>query len=245
MIASRDGCKKTVLAVLAVLAIAVSTSSAHYLWVSVDGKSAAKGTVNVYFEDGAAPGNGEYLEPVIKNGKTWIRTLANPKPTLIPMKDTRQGKLRWLTAPLTEGAPRSIDSYGKFGVYRYGKTDVLLHYYARFLQVDSHEELHELSRAKHLNLDIVPHDHADEMELTVLWRGKPATDRIVHVRGPKGLAANPKTDKKGRVRFTITDAGKYVFRTNVEESATGNDGGKDYVLIRHHATMLMTLPLSK
>ena len=201
--------------------------------------------MNIYFEDAASPGDGEYLEPIAKNSKTWIRTVANPKPVLLPVKETSQGKLRWLTAPAPEVAPRSIDCYAKFGVYRYGKTDVLLHYYARVLQVNSHDDLHELSRAKQLDLDIVPHDDKDMMELTILWKGKPAEDRTVLVRGPKNFQENPKTDKRGKVRFPIKDAGTYVFRTHVEEPIAGKEGDKEYSLIRHHATMSMTLPLKK
>ncbi len=211
----------------------------------VDDKAGPKGTVNVYFEDGAAPGDGSYLDAIAKYGKTWIRTVANPKPTLIAMKETTQEKLRWLTAPAPDVAPLSIDSYSKFGVYRYGKTDVLLHYYTRTLQVDSHDDLHELSRAKQLDLDIVAHDEGDKMELTILWKGKPAKDRIVHVRGPKNFQENPKADERGKVRFTIKNPGNYVFRTNVEETMAGKDDGKDYSLIRHHATMSMMLPLKK
>lgn len=233
------------LAILAGLTVAASTAYGHYLWVSVDGSAGKQGAANLYFEESAAPGNGEYLDQFIKNGKTWIRTIANPKPTPIAMKDTKQDKLRWLKAELPEGAPRSIDSYSKFGVYRYGKTDVLLHYYARFLQVDSHEEMHELGRAEQLDLDIVPHNDKDQVELTILWKGKPAVDSIVYLRGPKNFAENPKTDQEGKVRFSIKDAGKYVARTNVELATAGQDNGEDYSLIRHHATLILSLPLKE
>lgn len=231
--------------ILALLTVLVSTASGHYLWVSVDDKSGDKGTVNVYFEEGAAPGDGTYLDPFVKGGKTWIRTIANPKPELIAMKETSQAKFRWLTAPAPAAAPRSIDSYGKFGVYRYGTTDVLLHYYARNVQVDSHDDLHELSRAENLDLDIVPHEVGGKMELTILWKRKPAVDRVVNVRGPEKFLENPKTDKEGRVLLAIKDPGKYVFRTNVEENIAGKDGDKEYSLIRHHATLIITLPLKK
>ncbi len=232
-------------AVLAAVTVFATTATGHYLWVSVDAKSGEKGTVNVYFEEAAAPGDGKYLAPFAKNGTTWIRTVADPKPVVIPMKETKRATTRWLTAPAPASAPRSIDSYGKFGVYRYGKTDVLLHYYARHLDVETHDDLHELSRAKQLELDVVPHDDGDKMELTILWKGKPAVDRIVHVRGPKSFQENPKTDQQGKVVFAIKEPGNYVFRTYVEEGVAGKDDGQDYSLIRHHATMSMTLPLKK
>lgn len=242
--ASRSFVRRIATAVAAVLILFATPAWGHYLWVSAV-PAGDQTTVNVYFEDAAAPGSGEYLVPIAKSGKTWTRTLDAPKPALIQMKETTQAKNRWLTGQIPKSPCFSVDSYAKFGVYRYGKTDVLLHYYARFLQVNSHDDLHELNRAGQLDLDIVPHDHEDKMDLTILWKGKPAVDRIVHVRGPKQFAENPKTDEKGKVRFTIKEPGVYVFRTNVEEATAGKDNDKDYALIRHHATMIMKLPLKE
>ena len=51
-----------------------------------------------------------------------------------------------------------------------------------------------------MDLDIVPHDSEAEVEMTVLWKGKAATERIVYIQGPKQFRKNAKTDEKGRVR---------------------------------------------
>jgi hypothetical protein len=94
-------------------------------------------------------------------------------------------------------------------------------------------------------LDIVPHDSEGTIELTVLWRGKPAADRTVYIRGPKHFRKNINTDENGRVLFTPTDAGRYTFRTSTEEATPGREGDEDYALIRHNCTMIMRLPLAK
>jgi uncharacterized GH25 family protein len=96
-----------------------------------------------------------------------------------------------------------------------------------------------------MNLDMVPHEHQNEFELTVLWKGEPAENRMVFIRGPKQFRKNIKTDKRGRVRFTPTNAGKYTFRTSVEEATAGREGDQEYALIRHNGTLIMTLPLRK
>lgn len=106
-------------------------------------------------------------------------------------------------------------------VYPYGKTDVLLHYHARLLDVATAAELKQLARAEQLELDIVPKASEAGMQLTLLWRGKPVAGRTVIIRGPKGFKANPKTDKKGTVSFKPEAAGTYLFRASVDEKASG------------------------
>lgn len=229
---------RTLIAAMLLVAGLAATAHAHYLWVASD-----KSTVNIYFEEGPAPGDGGYLDPFVKASQTWIRTPEQKEPQALAAKEVTKDKNRWLAAELPHAAPRSIDCYGKFGVYRYGTTDVLLHYYARHLDVSTHDEMHALARAENLHLDIVPHDHEGEVQLTVLWKGKPAADRPVYIRGPKGFNQTPKTDAKGIVTFKPDAAGRYLFRTSVDEDKGGEDDGKAYSLTRHNATMMLTLPL--
>lgn len=237
--------KKIVCALLMNMIGLMSVASAHYLWVSVDPKVGEYGTTNIYFEEGPAPGDGQYLDPFVKAGKTWIRTVNDVKPKLLPIKEATAPKQRWLSAPLPNAAPRSIDSYGMYGVYTYGKTEVLLHYYARLLEVDSHDDMHELARAEQMDLDIVPHDHGDEIELTVLWKGQPVAKRPVYLRGPKNFRQTVETDENGEVRFKAEAPGQYLLRTFVEENKQGMDGDRKYDLIRHNGTLALRLPLKK
>lgn len=225
------------------LILLTSIASAHYLWVTLDGKAGQHGTAHIYFEGGPGPGDGQYLDPFIERGTTWLRTIEASKPAEVKTTVSEKPGKRWLSTELSQPGPRSIDSFGKWGVYRYGETDVLLHYYARYLDVEDHDQLHELARAEQMALDIVPHDDGETLHLTVLWQGKPAAARPIAVRGPKGLKANLKTDKQGVATVKLGERGRYTFRTNVEEKQSGEDDGKKYDLKRHHATLLMNLPL--
>jgi uncharacterized GH25 family protein len=238
---------RQVTAALTLFAMALGTSPllAHYLWVTIDAKQGEHGTANLYFEGGPGAGDGHYLDHFTETGKTWIRTVEEPKPQAIKTHEATAKDKRWLAVELPTGGPRSIDSYGKFGVYAYGKTNVLLHYYARNLDVTSHEDLHELARSEQLALDIVPHDEGKAMELQVLFDGKPAADSSIKLRGPKKFQVNLKTDKSGRVRFDVEHEGTYTFHAMVEEDKAGTDGGEKYTLVRHHSTMLLKLPLEK
>ncbi len=237
---------KTFVSVVLCLLVLQSNAWAHYLWIAMEQKKGEQPVANLYFEEGPRPGDGHYLDPFIERGSTWIRTVESPKPEKLEMKEAKEKKNRWLSGTLSGSAPRSIDSYGKWGVYRYGKTDVLLHYYAKYLDLSAHEDLHELGHAKEQKLDIAPHDHGDAMNLTVIWDGKPASGRPVFVRGPKGFRETLKTDDKGRASFKPEAEGQYNMRTNVVLAGeSGEFEGKAYQEVRHHATLTMNLPLKE
>jgi hypothetical protein len=218
-------------------------ASAHYLWVTIDNQGGR--TANIIFEEAPSAGDGHYMDHFAGTSKTWFRSLEQIEPKLIRTSDIRKEDKRWLQVKLPAETPCGVSCYGKFGVYSYGQTKVLLHYYARHLDVRTHDGLHELGRAEHMDLDIVPHDSESEVELQVLWKGKAVADRMVFIRGPKQFRKNIKTDEKGRVQFTPVAAGRYTFRTSVEDATPGREGDEDYALIRHNCTLIMKLPLEK
>jgi hypothetical protein len=123
--------------------------------VTIDTRLGDNGTANIIFEESPSAGDGHYLDHFTNTSKTWFRSVEKIEPHELTTSDVREEGKRWLRARLAARAPRSIDCYGRFGVYRYGNTNVLLHYYARNLDVDTHEDLHELSRAEHMDLEIV------------------------------------------------------------------------------------------
>ena len=63
------------IAFLMVFTVSMPSTFAHYLWVIVDGKAAENAAANIYFEEGPAPGDGHYLDPILKSNKTWVRTV--------------------------------------------------------------------------------------------------------------------------------------------------------------------------
>ncbi len=230
----------------AAVAVCCSSAAAHYLWVTVEKPNGDQAVTNIYFEGGPGPGDGQYLDPFVERGTTYVRTLESAEPTRVKMKDVTKDKKRWLTGNVPAAKNRSIDSYGKWGVYRYGKTDVLLHYYARRLDVSGQDGLKQLARAEKMDLDVVPQVDGKETTLKVLWQGKPAAGAPVYVRGPKGFKQNLKTDDKGMVSFETEAAGNYTFRTSVEEpDKSGTDDGKEYSKVRHSATLAMNLPVAQ
>lgn len=215
---------------------------AHYLWVVPGDTQDGERVANIYFEESPKPGDGHYLDHFLGSSDVWIRTLEDPSPAPKKASEVAKDKNRWMQVPLPDASEYSIDSYGKFGVYEYGKTKVLLHYYARTLELASHDAIHELGRAEQMDLDLVPHDVGQQLEVKLLWEGKPVPDRMVFVRGPNGLRRNTKTDSRGRILLQVENAGDYTFRSSVELPTQGEDDGEAYELVRHNITLLMKLP---
>ena len=230
-----------------VVLLATSPAWAHYVWVTIDDKEGKHGTANIYFEGGPGPGTGEHLDPFVKRGKTWIR---KPDGEAIPLKaqdfkrKTKGGEQRWLKAALPQSGPRSIDMYGKWGVYAYGKTNVLLHYYGRGIQSSNDAELSKLSRAKHMNFEIAPSPTEDGLEIQILWKGEPVEKAPVRIRGPKGFTKQLTTSKEGTVKLSkdLIAKGRYTFYSKKDFQQNGTDDGKDYSIIRHQATLVLNMP---
>jgi hypothetical protein len=217
-------------------------SSAHYLWVVVPkiGES-SEPIADIFFEESPAAGDGHYLDHFLGTSKVWVRTLVSPSPEPLVAEEVKLGDNRWMRVAIEGDDQRSVDAYGKFGVYEYGKTKVLLHYYARMLQAQTHDAMHELGRAEQLDCDLVPHQSGSKMELTLLWQNEPVADRMVFVRGPNKFRQNVKTDERGRVTVTPNESGRYTFRSSVEVNTPGTENGEAYELIRHNITLLMML----
>jgi hypothetical protein len=224
--------------------LACSQATAHYLWIAVDSSRAGNQFANIFFEESPAPGDGHYLDHFLGTSDTWIRTLEDPNPKPVKAVEVKREADRWMQVTMRDFTEYSVDAYGKFGVYQYGKTNVLLHYYARNLKVTSHDAIHELGRAEQLQLDLVPHDVGAQIELTLLWKGEAVPDRMVFIRGPNGLRKNVTTNDRGRILLSPQDTGSYTFRSSVEEPTPGEEGGESYELVRHNITLMMHLPLS-
>ncbi|MFT5468821.1 MAG: hypothetical protein ACI8UO_003933 [Verrucomicrobiales bacterium] len=218
-----------------------SLAQAHYLWITIDPKEGEHGSADLVFEGGIRPGDGKYIDAFIARGKTWLRTVDKPKYRELEMADTKREDLRWLQGALAESGPRVLESYGRFGVWRYGETDVQLHYCAKHFDSAAAEVLSELGRSKKLELDIVPSWNGDEFQVQVLWRGEPAQGVSIRVRG--GGKADLKTDDEGKAAFTPESAGLFQIHTSVDESKSGKEPADDkaFTVVRYHSTLTINL----
>ena len=72
---------------LLIVFLTYNTCTAHYLWITIDPTKGKNGITNIYFEHGAGPGDGGYLDPFVSKGKTWIRTVENIEPKILKMTE--------------------------------------------------------------------------------------------------------------------------------------------------------------
>jgi hypothetical protein len=224
--------------VLACLCMA-GTANAHYLWISVLREPEDKRGTHIYFEEAPRPGDGSYLNHFLGKSDVWVRTIEEPSPEPLQAEEVREGNKRWMRVAAPETQQYSVDAYGRFGVYAYGQTKVLLHYYARNLCVNSHDAMHELGRAEQMDLDLVPHDVGNRFEFTLLWEGEPVADRMVFVRGADGFRKNVKTDARGRIELERPAKGTLTLRSSVEFPTPGQENGEAYELVRHNITLVL------
>ena len=219
------------------LAVITSPALAHYPWLKIDQKQGKQGTVLFYFEHAARPGDGAYLDPFVERGKFWLTT-ADGESGAIELADTRQEKLRWLQTELTQASPRCVEAYTKWGVYRYGQTDTLLHYYARTVDARDAEDVSKLSESKHLKLQLQPQLEGGELIVRATWDGKPLANQQIALRSPT-VAKNFKTNDEGVAILPVDRAGNYGLRTKLVVKEAGEFLGKDYAEVHHHSTLTM------
>ncbi|MEM6363820.1 MAG: hypothetical protein AAF745_05295 [Planctomycetota bacterium] len=212
---------------------------AHYLWITIRSNADRESVANIIFEEGPKPGDGHYLEHFLGTSDVWIRTLEQPTPSPQKAKEVRQDDKRWMQLSVSDEPPYSVDAYGKFGVYAYGDTKMLLHYYARYLKAEAHDAMHEVGHAEQLKLDLIPHDIGDDIEFKLVWDGSPVADRMVFIRGSNGFRENIRTDSAGMIRIKRPADGQLRLRSSVEFATPGQDQGDAYERVRHNITLII------
>lgn len=225
---------------LVVFCIGFATrANAHYLWIAVSQLKDQKSEINIYFEESPRPGDGSYLDHFLGKSKLWVRTLKDPNPKSLDAKEVKENDNRWMQTVVPASDEYSVEAYGQFGVYAYGDTKVLLHYYARNLTVESHDAMHELGNAEHMSLDLIPHDEGQTIEFTLTWKDEPVANRMVFIRGADGFRKNIETDVDGRIEVERPKSGNLTLRSSVEFPTPGELEGEAYELVRHNITLVM------
>jgi uncharacterized GH25 family protein/N-acetylneuraminic acid mutarotase len=219
--------------------IAATNSEAHFLWlktITQDNKPHAF----LFFGENVAD-EAYHLPESLSDAKVWIRREKGNR-TALPVKPWEGEDRIGLGAPLSDGKPCVLEASEQYGVYG----TALLTYWAKHVHAMSTEQLNDAGASNDLKLDIVPQVNGDELELTVLWDGKPLAEAEVSVAVGDGDAEKIKSDDRGRVTFKPEGEGLVgVLANRMEEDASGKLGDKKYDHALHYASLTFAWPLPR
>jgi len=220
---------------LAVAAAALQCE-AHFLWiktVAVDGQH----RVLLFF--GESPTDEAYHFPdKLAKTKLWSRT-ADGKQTEIATKKIDTDDRVGLIGPLGDATSPVLQASQQYGIY--GTS--LLAYDAKHIRGTTPDEINAAGTSKELALEIVPKVNDGDVELTVLWNGKPLPDADVTIFCGDRDPLERKTDNDGRVSLKPEGSGLVgVLANTMEKGKSGELGGKPYKGVLHYSSLTFRLP---
>src|SRR6476469_6493657 len=215
---------------------AAATCNAHFLWVKtvlVDGKPQGL----LYF--GESPAQETYHFPE-KLGKTklWSRA-ADGKRTEIATKSIETDERIGHIGPLSTEKTPVIETSQQYGIYG----NALLVYHAKHMNGTVADEINAAGTSKDLKLEIVPHVQGQEVQLTVLWNGKPLKDADISIFADGADPKGDKTGDDGSVTFKSQKGGLVGALANtMEKDKFGELDKKPYQGILHYSSLTFDLP---
>ena len=116
-------------------------------------------------------------------------------------------------------------------------------YHAKHVRGTTPDEVNAAGTSKELKLEIVPHVKGDEVELKVLWDGKPLAGAEVTIMVGDKDPVEEKAGDDGRVTFKAEGGGLVgVLANTMEKDKAGELDGKPYKGVMHYASLTFALP---
>lgn len=132
-----------------------------------------------------------------------------------------------------------IETSQQYGIYG----NALLVYHAKHVNGTAAKTINAAGTSKELKLEIVPHVTGKEVQLTVLWDGKPLKDAAVSVFVEGADPDEKKTGDDGKVTFKSEKGGLVGALANtLEKDKAGELDKKPYKGIMHYASLTFELP---
>ncbi len=227
--------RSATIAILA-FAMAATTCQAHFLWiktVEVDGKPQGL----LFF--GESPAEETYHFPdKLAKVKLWSRA-ADGKRSEVTTKSIETDDRVGLIGPLADAKAPALETTQQYGIYG----NALLVYHAKHVNGTDAQAINQAGTSKELRLEIVPAVKGNDVELTVLWDGKPLPDAAVTVMVDNADPEEKKTDDKGHVSFKSEKGGLIGALANtIEKDKAGELDKKPYKGIMHYASLTFSLP---
>ena len=227
------------LAALAIGATLLSSATpgfAHFLWVKtveVDGKPQGL----LFF--GETPAEETYHFPdKLAKVKLWSRA-ADGKRSEVATKSIETDARVGLIGPLADAKASTLETSQQYGIYG----NALLVYHPKHISGTDAEAINHAGTSKELRLEIVPQVKGNDVELTVLWDGRPLKDAAVTLIVDGADPEEKKADDKGHVSFKSEKGGLIgVLANTMEKDKAGELDKKPYKGVMHYASLTFSLP---
>lgn len=212
-----------------------NVSSAHFLWVKsveADGKPQAL----AYFNEN--PFDESYHFPKkLANTKLFFRS-ADGKLNEIAGKVVDTDEQSGIIGPIADAKALVLQTSQQYGIY--GTS--LLVYHAKHIRGTSAAELNAAGTSQDLKLEIVPNVKVKDIELKVLWNGKPLAGVPVTLFVGDDDSSEKKTNDDGVATFEFKQLGFVGVLTNtLEKDKSGELDGKKYKGVMHYASLTFTV----
>jgi hypothetical protein len=218
------------------IAIIASTCDAHFLWVKTvlaDRKPQAL----LYF--GESPTEETYHFPdKLAKTRLWSRA-ADGKRTEVRTKSIETDDRIGHIGPLVDEKAAVLEASQQYGIYG----NALLVYHAKHVNGTAANTINAAGTSSELKLEIVPRVKGNEVQLTVLWNGKPLKDADVTIFADGAEPVEKKTSDDGCVTFQSEKGGLIGALANtIEKDKRGELDKKPYQGIMHYASLTFVLP---
>lgn len=211
-------------------------AQAHFLWLTSleeDGQTKAV----LYFNESAHEQD-YHLPEAMVNAKVSQR-FGDKETNELSMTRVETDDRVGLESKLENADSSILATQCDYGIYG----GALLSYYTKHIRSSDLSDLGAAGQVKKLKLEIVPRVIDGQMELSVLWEGKPKAKVDLTVTEVDDKARSLKTDAQGRARYVPTSTGLVgVMAGFTDRSAKGEVGGKAYTGASHYATLTFQVP---
>jgi N-acetylneuraminic acid mutarotase len=210
-----------------------ATAEAHFLWLTTDAKDGKPQAVLFFGE--STTDEAHHFPDKLEGTKVWRRTSDGKRTEVVTTKVDTDDRVAYV-GPLPSGEPCVLETTAQYGLYQ----NWLLTYYTKHVYAPANDQLGAVGPSVELKMDIVPRATDDELELTVLWNGKPKANVNLSAKVADGDAKELKTDEHGKATFKPVGEGLVaVVASVIDETAKGEINGKPYAAVASYATLTM------
>jgi uncharacterized GH25 family protein len=219
----------------AIAALAVPCE-AHFLWVKT---VTVEGQPQALLLFGESPADEAYHFPEkLAKAKLWSRA-TDGKQTEVAIKVIDTEDRVGLIGPIGDDKAPVLQTSQQYGIYG---TELLV-YHAKHVRGTTPDEVNAAGTSKELQLEIVPHVKGDDVELKVLWDGKPLGGAELTIMVGDQEPVEEKAGDDGRVTFKPEGGGLVgVLANTLEKDKSGELDGKPYKGVSHYASLTFALP---